>query len=172
MHIRSYLVGVSMLIVTGCGAGQNLVQNGQTAITYPDAPIRFMRETPLIHPRECPISMLMDVKYLETQEWPWYRADKWFSDEKPSQFFKACPEKNMDPQSAVKLATWHPIALEWSPSPFRVATPGVIQGAGMIGAAATLGLTMPGTTVNQSATAFPGAKISTFNSAVQYVPIQ
>ena len=51
----SVMIFLGMLLA-GCGAGQNLIQNGQTAVTYPDAPIRFMRETPLIHPRECPIS--------------------------------------------------------------------------------------------------------------------
>lgn len=161
--ISQCVIAVLCLVLAACGARQNLMQDGPTAISWADAPITFMRDTPKPAPRPCPISMLMDVKYLEEQTWAWYRADKWFSDEKPNQFFKSCPDKHMDPNSPIKLATWDPIGLEWSPSPFRVVAPGVIQGLGFVAAAGTLGATMPGAQVmqNQTASPFGGSHIST-----------
>lgn len=155
---------VLVVIVSGCAGGeQNLLQNGQTAVTWPDAKIRFMRETPQPTPRECPISMLIKVKYLEEKTWPWYRADKWFSHDKPDQFFSVCPDRNLDPKNDIHLATWEPIGLVWSPSPFRTVAPSAVQALGLVAAAGTLGATMPKpvTNVNQVTNTMPGARFST-----------
>lgn len=160
------LLCLCVLVVSGCAGGeQNLLQNGQTALTWPDAQIRLMRETPQPVPRECPISMLVKVKYLEEKQWPWYRADKWFSKDKPDQFFHVCPDKNLDPRNEVHLATWEAISLVWAPSPFRTIAPSLVQSLGFVAAAGTLGATMPKptTNVNQNVQANPyaGSAIST-----------
>lgn len=168
MKLQSLLLGLcALVLLAGCAGGeQNLLQNGQTAVTWPDAKIRLMRETPQPAPRECPISMLIQVKYLEEKTWEWYRADKWFSKYKPSQFFWTCPDDRLDPRHQVHLASWEPATLIWSPSPFRTIAPSAVNALGLVTAAGTLGATMPKPVTNVTTNTMPGARFSTgyFNS--------
>jgi hypothetical protein len=154
----------ALVLLSGCAGGtQMFLQNGQTAYTWPEVPVDFLRDTPQPPPRECPISQLIDVKYVEERKWPWWRADKWFSDDKPNQFFKTCPDIHMVKKEEVNVVTWAPVEVKWSPSVMRTIGPSLTTGLGFVAAAGTLGATMPATKVTQHMTssALAGSRFST-----------
>lgn len=140
----------AMVLMTGCAAKQKFQQVGGTGVSWTNFEIEFMRDTPKVLPNQCPISMVKEYRHLEDQTWPWYRADKWFSKDKPSQFFLACPDPNMDARSQIHLESWQPIGVTWQDAPFRVVGPGLMNMAGYVAGAGTLGAVMPRATTNVS----------------------
>ena len=151
MKIRSVMFGLFVMsLLAGCAEVQRFTQDGPTAITYVNPEIKLMRETIMPKPRHCPISQLQHVKYFIEQKWPWYRADKWFSNDKPDQFFWSCPEENMPLDGSIRLATWKQPDLQYQPSPLRQIGPALTTALGYVGAAATLGMTMPRYQINNS----------------------
>lgn len=151
MKMKVWIVSLfAMALLSGCASKQNMQQVGGTGVSWTSFEIELMRDTPKIEPIQCPISMLKEYRYLVEQKWAWYRADKWFSDEKPSQFFTACPDPRMDERSQIHLASWEPVRMQWQDSPFRVVGPGVANMFGYVAAAGTLGAVMPSGTTMQS----------------------
>lgn len=139
-----------MAVFSGCAEVQRFTQDGPTAITYVNPEIKFLRETIMPEPRHCPISQLQHIKYFHEQKWAWYRADKWFSDEKPDQYFWSCPDKNMPLDGSIRLTTWTQEKLQYQPSLLRQIGPALTTALGYVGAAATLGMTMPGTVLTNN----------------------
>lgn len=149
--MRTLLLALcAMVLMTGCAAKQNMQQVGGTAVSWTSFEVEVMRDTPKIEPIQCPISQLKEYKYFIEKDWEWYRADKWFSKEKPNQFFWACPDEHMDERNKIHLASWSPTNMTWQDSPFRTVVPGIANMFGYVAGAGTLGATMPRNSVTQS----------------------
>lgn len=137
----------AMVVMSGCAESQFLIQDGPTAITGVKPEIELMRDTLMPEPRHCPISQLLTIRHLKEQKWAWYRADKWFSDEKPDQFFQSCPDKNMPLDGSIKLPTWSAHVVQYQPSVFRTIGPELARTIGYVAGAATLARLWPTTNI-------------------------
>lgn len=170
MQLKSLVLGLGMLVLcTGCAAKQKFQQVGGTGVSWTSFEIEFMRDTPKIEPVQCPISMLKEYRHLVEQEWPWYRADKWFSKDKPSQFFTACPDPRMDARHQIHLESWEPVRLTWQEAPFRTVGPAVVKSLGLVAAFGTLGATMPENVTNVTQSV-PVSASTAYTNAVTVPP--